>query len=491
MNLTRQTILLLVTTWWMSAACLGQPAPSTQPSDGDLIQGVAAELNGIGQRVSQSQTAQVQQIGQLQANNAQLAAQLSTTKAADAQSLANVQGKLDTANQQVSTLQAQVAKLAGYSPGVDLASILNNAKSGDDIKLNPGTYKLSGPVNFGTKINITVEAVNVSPATIIQSVVVPNVGTVPMLVPGADPTVTIDGSATATAITGGTQITLRGVAIAGCHNGLQQGALACATGYTLEDVVIQNCDTAGPWILKGSQNVTWTRVLTRGNGYLGYGGTGQHIKISMLLSLSNNNGRPTNLFGIHGVQVNGKWYGNPGWEAGGGKFSGCDDLTMDQCWAQDNGGPGNWFDAANTHIKVQNCGSVANRAVNHSYDPIGFMCEINAGPITYSNNITWGNNGGLVAAESNHITYTGNHVFESFYFRNMKDTENNPPKFPNGLRNGGLHDVTVSGNFFYGKAQLYLTALAAGYQAPNNIVTLPNTMNIAGPSKWVVGATQP
>lgn len=142
MNLTRKTILLLALTWWMSAACLGQPAPTTNPSDiADRIAGTAIVQGQYADQLKAALTAQAQ-VSQAAIAQANAAATAATQSAATDH--ASMQAKLDAANQLNTQQAATIAKLtAPPTPLIkDVVGILAAISDGQTtITPAPGIYR--------------------------------------------------------------------------------------------------------------------------------------------------------------------------------------------------------------------------------------------------------------------------------------------------------------------------------------------------------------
>lgn len=129
---------------------------------------------------------------------------------------------------------------------------------------------------------------------------------------------------------------------------------------------------------------------------LGGGGSGHIVEFSRL----NNNGQT----GLHGTGIEdtvvrytemsgnnrfeGKQY-NPGWEAGGAKFTRTDGLVFDNVLAEDNWGSGIWYDWTNVNAVVTNSVAAGNKHGLH-FEASGsaaiynnlFLDNVNQGPNT-------------------------------------------------------------------------------------------------------------
>lgn len=462
------TILFSLVTISILAFAFGQTtAPTTVPTDQSAEMATTADQlrsQIVNQQIFEAAQQQYQlslknqigstqsQLQNLQSVNAGYVDQLA---AASATIL-----KLQTAATQPSTQPTQRTYVV-LSPN-NVQTAISLAQKGDTIVLF-GDFK--GFWDLTGKDSITITSAVRPPAVTVQAD-----GT---LMAATISNVTLDATGSPAAIFGGTNITIKGIKVIGCSNALQKPAIVCGNDWNVEDVIVDGADTVGIGTLPVARNVTWNRVVTQNNGYLGYNGNGSHFRISYLLSQNNNTGRTDPrfkaIFGQHLVTVAGKMYVSPGWEAGGGKLFNCDDVIMDHSQANNNVGFGNWLDWHNTNITVQNSAAFNEKPLLNNYDSIGFMSEANVpGPIKYINCTSTGNNGGFVLAETANGSITGCRVLDSIYFRNM---------LINGvLREGGCNNLTVTGNTFVGTAKLYTTAFTAAYIQANKIVTAPNTM---------------
>ncbi len=359
-------------------------------------------------------------------------------------------------------------------PGDDLQTKVNTMRPGDELRLADGKYK--GWLDLNARPGITIRAEQIVPVKMEMKDGQP-VGT------GGN--VMIESAGHPFAVIGNTGITLQGLTFDGCGSSVQSGAIKCKSNWTLEDVIVQNTDGVGITIDGHSENVTWTRVVTQHNGYMGWGGgESKHIRITDSGTFRNNLGWPTNTFGDHGHEKNGKWYVDPQFEAGGGKFAVCDDLVMTRVWAQGNNGPGIWFDYQNKNIVVKDSMSIGNVGLIHSYDAVGIHSEINLGPILIENCLIRDNGIGILPAEEHGLTVRGcSLVNNGVAFRNLGNAKD-------GFRNEGCRDVTIAGNSFYGSARISFWGendnMTAEYREAHKIVISPNELDAPLPVKWHV-----
>ncbi|MBC8106467.1 MAG: right-handed parallel beta-helix repeat-containing protein [Anaerolineae bacterium] len=360
-------------------------------------------------------------------------------------------------------------------PGDDLGEVVNKLRPGDELVLADGNYA-NVSIDFGRKWNVTVRAANVTPLKIER------VDGQPIAKPASG--VILSAKGKPFVFRGGTGIKLIGLTIDGCSNTLQQGAIQCDSDWTLQDVVVQRCDTVGLAITGNEnhrvKNVTWTRVVTQDNGYIGMGGGfAQHVRVSDCGSFRNNRGWSHNAFADQGFEKDGKWYVHAQWEAGGGKFVHSDDVEVVRHWAEGNNGPGLWLDWNNTNIVVRDSMFLNQVWVEFDYDAMGIVLEINTGPTLIENCLFQGNESAMNVAEEHKATIRNCHIDDPIGTRNISEG--------GSLRNGGVQDITITDNMFYGDAKVYFwDNMDAAYRKKNRVVTEPNTMKAQLPVKWKV-----
>jgi len=366
-------------------------------------------------------------------------------------------------------------------PGDDLATLALKLRPGDELVLADGNYPNTS-IDFGRRWNLVVRAQNSTKVTIAR-----DEKSQPIARPASG--VVLSGKGKPFVFRGGTNITLIGFTIDGCSNTLQQGAVQVGSDWTLQDIIVQRCDTVGIAITGNEnnaiKNVTWTRVVAQDNGYIGMGGGfAQHVRVSDCGSFRNNRGWSHNAFADQGFEKDGKWYVHAQWEAGGGRFVFSDDVEITRHWAEGNNGPGVWFDWNNTNVVIRDSMFLNQTWVEFDYDAMGIVLEINIGPTLVENCLFQGNEAALNIAEEHKVTIRNCHIDDPIGTRNISEH--------GSLRNGGVQDVTITGNTFYGDAKVHFwDNMDEAYRKKNRIVTEPNTMNAKGPVTWKVEGLSP
>jgi hypothetical protein len=370
---------------------------------------------------------------------------------------------------------AGAAEMRG-KPGDDLQLIVNQMRPGDELILADGNYA-NASVDFGRKWNLVVRAQNVGKLTISRD----EKG---QPLAKAASGVVLNGKGKPFVFRGGTNIKLIGFTVDGCSNTLQQGAIQVGSDWTLQDIIVQRCDTVGIAITGNEnntiKNVTWTRVVAQDNGYIGMGGGfAQRVRVSDCGSFRNNRGWPYNAFADQGFERDGRWYAHAQWEAGGGKFVHCDDVVVERHWAEANNGPGLWFDWNNSNVVVRDSMFLNQTYVEFDYDAMGIVLEINKGPTLVENCYFAGNQSAFNIAEDHGVTIRKCHIDDPIGTRNLGEGS--------GFRNNGVQDLTITDNIFYGDAKVYFwDSMDEAYRKKNRIVTEPNTMGAKTPATWKV-----
>ncbi|HMB95552.1 MAG TPA: right-handed parallel beta-helix repeat-containing protein, partial [Tepidisphaeraceae bacterium] len=268
----------------------------------------------------------------------------------------------------------------GLATFTDLQAKINAAKNGDRIVLPPGKY--TGGADFDGKSNITLEAQTIG-------------------------SVVLEGAQ----VEGGEKITLRGLIVQKVHTPLQVGAVSTGPDWVMEDRVVQDNESVGV-SCAGPRSIL-RRVKSLRNGYMGFGcGTpdGRPFPGPQLFdceSAFNNTGsdNPSWKLNESAMFRNGKWYINPSWEAGGGKFCCADGLLIERMKSHDNGGVGIWLDVYDLKATIKDCESYNNFGVDANWEGCGFAVEICAGPTVYENCYAHDNTGSSFAIwESRNVT---------------------------------------------------------------------------------------
>jgi hypothetical protein len=179
----------------------------------------------------------------------------------------------------------------------------------------------------------------------------------------------------------------------------------------MEDCVVQDNESLGVSV-SGPRTIL-RRVKSIRNGYMGFGcGTpdGSPFEGPQLYdceSAYNNNGRAKPIWAGREEAVfrEGRWFANPAWEAGGGKFCCADGLVIQRMKSHHNGGIGIWLDVYNLKATIKDCESYSNFGVNANWEGAGFAVEICAGPTVFENCYAHDNTGSSFAVwESRNVT---------------------------------------------------------------------------------------
>ena len=292
------------------------------------------------------------------------------------------------------------------------------ARPGDVVLINPGRYRES----------ITLPRSGTATAPI----------TFAARVPG---TVTIDGAGRTHLLRGSvSHITLRDLVFDGCANGLTSAAVQVGAGWRLTDVVVRNADGAGITVF--GRGARLTRVTAEYNGQAGINGNwATDVVVTDSITRYNNRGKLSPVWRgrEHTLKIGDKWYVDPTWEAGAGKWSNSTGVTLDGLRSYANGGPGVWFDYNNSNVTIRRSTVYDNRAVRASYEAVGINIELTAGGVVIENNTVSNNPGGnLVLETSRNVTVRNN------TFRNNAVVLSDWPR-GDAYR---MRDVTFTGNRF-------------------------------------------
>ena len=144
------------------------------------------------------------------------------------------------------------------TPADNLQQKVNSLQSGDTLLLTDGQYNSN--INLSGKNNVTIQAANLIPVTIVY------INNVPVAVGG---NVILNAGGFSNAIFGGTNVVLRGITVNSCGNVVQSGAIIPGPNWFLQDVIVQNVNTLGiGW--QNSPNVAFLRVYAQNCGYMGF-----------------------------------------------------------------------------------------------------------------------------------------------------------------------------------------------------------------------------
>lgn len=224
---------------------------------------------------------------------------------------------------------------------------------------------------------------------------------------------------------------VRGIVVQNVINqGLQgNGAVVVMNSNSkLVDSVVQDNQSVGITFPASSatalpNNVSLIRSITQRNGYMGWGGGIKNGLIKNSITRFNNRGyanppwksdSAAKFTTITGDPVK-KYYIAPVWEAGGGKIVFSDNLLIDHVTADDNVGPGIWFDVYNVNVKVTNSEAHHNPGLSGDGEPWigqGIVTELaNAGSVLFDHNWVHDNEGsGIAVMETSNVTVSNNKI---------------------------------------------------------------------------------
>jgi parallel beta-helix repeat protein len=309
---------------------------------------------------------------------------------------------------------------ASLTPGQSIQQAVDQAAPGTIISLAAGTYD--------GNVNIT------------------HSGT-------PDQPVTLQGQAGAKVFINGwihgsaQYLTLKGFVIHFVRNQLQNenAALCTNTGWTVQDVTVEKC--AGTGIGVFGDDVLLQRVSSRTNGQNGIGGTGcSNVTIQDSAIAFNNRGivNPPWAGKANTVQIDGKWFADPQWEGGGGKWQNASHVLIQRIRCFGNGGPGIWLDGYNADVTVSDSKIFGNVNVTQPWQGIGISSEINTGPISIVNNTIYSNqHAGIAVQESTDALVQGNSLYnDGIELRAMSNR-------PVSLENTTISDNYMSGGYIF------------------------------------------
>jgi Right handed beta helix region len=295
-----------------------------------------------------------------------------------------------TANYVVSTTGSDSASGSSASPFRTVAKAMSMAQAGNVILVKNGTYHES--------LSLTRSGMAGKPITLMGE---------------STSGVVFDGSGLSSVIVanGAQYITLQNITIRYAANGPQnfQAAVRTGSNWTLQDMVVEKVDGTG--ICAYGNNVTLQRVTAQDNGVAGIGADGVNgLLVKNCITRRNNNGMvdpiwktQTTIGGYEAAKlIDGLYYMNPDFEAGGGKYWHTNNATIDGLRANDNVGPGIWFDYQSTNVTIRNCKVHGNRGQDssHNYQGNGMRFELqDQGPFRVKSNLVYGNSGQAISVE--------------------------------------------------------------------------------------------
>jgi len=310
------------------------------------------------------------------------------------------------------------------SAGQSLSSIA--AKPGDDVLLTGNWSKISIPWSGSSSAPIHV---------------------------WFDASSTVGNGQSGTVFSGGTYLDIHGLHVTGVSNGLQIASAAAkiGTGTTLVDSLIEN--TTGTGLGIQGNNITVRSTTMQHNGQQGFVIQGSDtVLITDCKILYNNNGEidpPWKNFTISGYtavqQINGLYYVDPNWEAGGDKVWQSHNITLANNEAAYNVGPGLWTDYQNSAITMSGNYVHNNRGLDTSrnYQGEGIRLELSkdVGGFNITNNRIEHNTGaGVTLTSVRDVQITGNSFVSNSYGVLLRNDDSR----------GGLTNITVSGNTYSG-----------------------------------------
>ena len=229
--------------------------------------------------------------------------------------------------------------------------------------------------------------------------------------------VTVDGTGLRYVLGGAAEhVRVRGITFDHCANPLFTAAVQVGSDWRLTDVTVQHADGAG--VLVYGRGATLERVTAQDNGQQGIGGENcSGVLVKDCVTRRNNTGvaDPVWKNSEHALRIDDRWYIDPLWEAGAGKWSNSTGVTLDGVQSYDNGGPGVWFDYNNADVTVRNCTVRDARPVRHDYDAPGIEIELTAGGALLENNTCADNPGGNIVLESSRNVTIRNNTLRGGY----------------------------------------------------------------------------
>lgn len=271
--------------------------------------------------------------------------------------------------------------------------------------------------------------------------------------------------------------TIRFFRVAEVRNMLQneQAALTFGSNTTAMGCIAEH-NTGQGWAAIGD-NITLIDCVGGRNGHNGGGATRcKNLRVSGGYLANNNRGLADPPWKSHSAAklINGLYYVDPGWEAGGMKTSYCDGLIIQDVEAYDNGGPGIWPDHENYNYLIEGCHVHHNKGVTATWQGIGISTEINRGAGIIRDNYCHDNDaGGIEIWETSNVTVEGNVLDgDGLNFRNINRA---PFKCAN---------VTLRNNKLYNGSKInYWSGMDAAYRTANAIID-QGTQYLTGTPVW-------
>lgn len=311
-------------------------------------------------------------------------------------------------------LQPAPARTISVLPGQSISAAVSWARPGDVIVVSDGVYRESLQLDRSGQSGAPITIRAQSPGGVI-----------------------LDGGG----ISGSAQfIRIEGLTVRNVRNTLQNENAAVRTGsnWTLVDVTAERCTGNGFGVF--GQDVVLINPVSRYNGHNGIGGARcRRVVVSGGETYRNNRGVTDPPWTKHpeARQIDGKWFVNPAWEGGGGKWAFTDGVRIENHRSYENGGPGIWFDIENRNVTITGCEVFGNVGIGNAWEGMGISIEISHGPSVVTGNWCHDNSGANIAVqESTDVLVQGNWIANGGLELRAMD------------RRPGLGNVRVIGNFF-------------------------------------------
>ena len=202
-------------------------------------------------------------------------------------------------------------------------------------------------------------------------------------------------------MTSAVDVTIRNLTIQKFANVAQVGAISCGVGWIVENNDIRLNHGAG---LEGGDLVTGNFIHDNGQlGINGRGGVIEHNEISF-----------NNTAGFSGR-----------WEAGGAKFTGANDLLVEDNYVHDNDGPGLWSDTDNIDVTYRG-NYVANNALEGILHEISYNALIEDNVVTnngFGSKSGWLEGAGILILSSPNVEIRANTVMNNLNGITIEQTD--------------------------------------------------------------------